>query len=212
MSSYPTGLALIWSKREPIAVGVVKSSGVPLTDLSSPVGINVASEGVYCVGRHRQLVIQDRAGVGAGQVEVAMVRQVDRRRLVGRGGVVDLDRVVGRHGVRHADGEVARESFLAIPAEVRQLDGRAVGPETSSAFQTTLSKPFSPPCRRVGAVVEGQLVLVAVEREPALGDPVGDPAGDGPEMRVLGQVGVQRVEAEDHVGRLPRAGPARGVP
>ena len=33
--------------RAPIAVGFVKSNGVPFTDLISPVGIIVASTGVY---------------------------------------------------------------------------------------------------------------------------------------------------------------------
>ena len=89
------GFALIWPMRAPIVVGVVKSSGVPLTGLSSPVGIIVSSPRRVLVGRQHQLVIEDRARGRAGQVEVAVVRQVDRRRLVGRGRVVDLDRLVG---------------------------------------------------------------------------------------------------------------------
>jgi hypothetical protein len=35
------------STRDPIAVGLVKSKGVPETAASSPVGINVESTGVY---------------------------------------------------------------------------------------------------------------------------------------------------------------------
>ena len=42
------GLALdLGRSAQPMVVGLVKSSGVPLTGLISPVGINVSSTGVY---------------------------------------------------------------------------------------------------------------------------------------------------------------------
>ena len=55
--------------------------------------------------------------------------------------------------------------------------------------------------QRVRAVIDGQLVFLAVERELAPGDPVGDAARGGPEMGMAGQVGRQIVKAKDDVGR-----------
>jgi len=43
----PPGFPFISAMRAPIAVGLVKSSGVPFTGRISPVGISVASTGVY---------------------------------------------------------------------------------------------------------------------------------------------------------------------
>ncbi len=55
----------------------------------------------------------------------------------------------------------------------------------------------------VGTVVDGQLVFLAVQRELALGDTVGDAAGGGAEVMIgLGLVAGHVVEAEDHVGGL----------
>ena len=57
--------------------------------------------------------------------------------------------------------------------------------------------------QRVGAAsVERELERLAVDREPALGDPVGMAADDGPEVRVVRLVVGQRREAQhDALGR-----------
>ena len=65
----------------------------------------------------RELVLQDVAGSGSGEIEVAVLREVDRRRLVGGGVVVD-DQLVGRRQrVGDAGVEVAGIAFVAVGAD-----------------------------------------------------------------------------------------------
>ena len=52
------------------------------------------------VGVERQLVVEHVARAGAGQVPVGVVGQVDDRRLVGRGRVLDLAVRCRRSGCR----------------------------------------------------------------------------------------------------------------
>ena len=82
------------SMRSPIGVGVVKSNGVPFDRLDLAGRDQRVVDRRVVVGGDHQLVVEDRAVALAGEVEVAVVGQVDRRRLVGRGDVVDLQLVV----------------------------------------------------------------------------------------------------------------------
>ena len=110
------------------------------------------------VGGDHQLVAEDVARAVAGQVEVAVVGQVDRRRLVGRRGVVDPQLVLVGQRVDDRDVEVARIAFLAVRAEVGQLQRRLRSVAgTISAFQTTLSNPLRPPCRWFGPLLAASL-------------------------------------------------------
>ena len=54
----------------------------------------------------------------------------------------------------------------------------------------------------VGPVVDGQGVLLPVEGEFSLGDPVGNPADRRPEVRVLAEVAFKAVETENDVSLL----------
>ena len=63
---------------------------------------------------------------------------------------------------------------------------------------------LTPPCKCVRAVVRGERVILAVDRELALGDAVGDAAGGAAEVAVGGRfVAGDVVEAEHDVGHLP---------
>ena len=52
------------------------------------------------------------------------------------------------------------------------------------------------------AVVDGERVGLAVEREASLGDAIGVAADERPEVSRLAGIAVERVEAEDDVGEL----------
>ncbi len=57
----------------------------------------------------------------------------------------------------------------------------------------------------VGAVVGGELVLPAAEGEFAIRNAVGAAPDDGPEVRVPGQIRLQRIESEDDAVHFPVA-------
>ena len=73
----------------------------------------------------RHLVAEDIAFTRAREVEIGMVGQVDDRVLVGCGGVVDLELVIVGPGVHHGAGQVAGIAFLAVLAQVRELEALA---------------------------------------------------------------------------------------
>jgi hypothetical protein len=49
-----------------------------------------------------------------------------------------------------------------------------------------------------------ELILDAVERESAIGDPIGEPPGHGPEMRRVIEVILDRIQSEHHALRAIR--------
>ena len=98
-------------------------------------------------GVERQLMVKDRAGAFAGEVEVGVIGQVEEVGLVGRGLVVDAELVGVGQGVGDVDGEVAGVALLAVRAGVGKVDADAIRPPISSAAQMCLSKPV---CLREG--------------------------------------------------------------
>ena len=77
--------------------------------------------GRVAIGIQLQHVIEHRAA--ARQVEVGMVREIDRRRLVRRGLVVDAQFVVVGQRVGHFDGERAWIALFSVRAGEAEFDG-----------------------------------------------------------------------------------------
>lgn len=150
------------------------------------------------VGGQDQFVVMDRAA--ARKVEVAVVGQVDGGRPVGRGAIMDSDFVplVERIGDGHL--EVARVSLFAVDARVEELHGRLIGIHGLPVHgPKPLVEADLAPVQVIGAVVDRQLVALAVNRELAQRNPVGHPAGDCPKERMPLEVTRQIVEPQDHV-------------
>src|SRR5699024_1744401 len=118
----------------------------------------------------------------AGQVGVGVTGQVDRRGGIGGRLVVDLERVVVGQRVGDGDGEGAGVALLAVRAGVAEGDagvGRVRGrPDelVEAAFATV---------ERVGVVVDGQVIGLAVQLEMAVGDPVAVATDDAAEVGAL---------------------------
>ena len=108
--------------RAPMAVGVLKSKGVPFTGTQLAGGDQAAVDRRGLVGVDHHLMAQDVAL--PGQVEVGVVRQVDHRFLVRRGGEVDLQAVVVGESVHGRDVQIAGIAFFAVLAQIVQLQGR----------------------------------------------------------------------------------------
>ena len=75
-------------------MGEIEGSAVDGAKLAG--GDEAFIDGVEAVGEDGDLVVEDRAGAGAGEVEVGMVGEVDDGVLVGGGGVIDAQLVFGR--------------------------------------------------------------------------------------------------------------------
>lgn len=151
-------------------------------------------------GGDRQLVVLDRAAALAGQVPVDVAGEVDDGGLVGGGLVVDAPVAAPGEGVRHLRPERARVAHLAVDAGVveHQAGVRAVGEGLDVPDPVVEAEGAA--VQGVLPVVDGELVLLAVQGETALGDAVAVPPDQGAEVRAAGDVVVEVVEAQRDVG------------
>jgi len=152
-----------------------------------------------------QLVAENVARSVAAEVEVAVLRQIDRRRLVAGRRIVDDQLVLVSQGVGHAHAEVAGIALFAVGA--RAGEGDAVGVLERFGRPHHLVEADVAAVQVVRPVVGRELVGLAVERELPLGDPVAVAADDRAEegRRRIADVAVQRVEAEHDVADLSAA-------
>ena len=91
------------------------------------------------------------------------------------------------------------------------LTAGPAGPEASSAFQTTLSNPFRPPCSEFGPLLTASLYSLPSSVNCPLAIRLATRPVVAPKCGMAGQVAREVVEAEDDVGRSSRSGPARGA-
>lgn len=152
------------------------------------------------VGGDRQFVAQDVARVLPGEVEVGVVREVDRRGLVRRGGVLDLQLVAVCQGVDDLDRQVAGITLFAVGAGVRQGHLKPRLLDRPPCLPDGLVESPDAAMQVVFPIVDGKRVGRAVEGEPALGDAVAVAADQCPEIRVSRQVVLQPVESQNDVG------------
>ncbi len=167
-------------------------------------------DGRVVVGVQPEDVVVDVPRPLAGEVPVAVVRQVEDRRLAVDGGaVLDPQVVLTREHVRHVDAQRSGVALLAVRARVVELQpDAAVVRRDDGRGPDLVVEPVDAAVERVRRVVDRQVVRHPVEGERALGDPVRVAADDRPEIRaagreraVLGDVVVEGREPEHDVGR-----------
>ncbi len=140
------------------------------------------------------------------EVEVGVVGEVDDGGPVGDGPVVDGEGPGGVQGVGGGDVERSGEAHVAVGAvQGEPEDGGGVG-TVPGGLPDLGVEAVRAPVEGVAPVVGGDVVRGPVEGEAAVGDAVGVPADDGPEVRVLVGVVVERGQRADD-----RAGAALGV-
>ena len=144
---------------------------------------------------------QDVSAAFTGQGEIAVLREVHRRRLVGRRRVVH-DQLVGR-GERVGDvgHEGAGVPFLAVGAQVAESDTDGVAVLERLGLPHDLVEPAQAAVQVVRSVVGRELVGLAVQGESPLGDAVGVPPDDRAEKGRRLEVAVEGIESERHVAR-----------
>ncbi len=151
------------------------------------------------IGPQPQLVVQNVAG--AVEIEVGVIRKVDQSRLVRRSFVIQLELIA--IGQRVGDGcrKVAGVSFFSILAQVGEFDAGflRVGRQ-HFRFPDFLSKTLVSTVNVVGAIVCRQRIVLPVQGESSLGDPVGDPSYDSGRCGKAVQVFLERISSKDNIG------------
>src|SRR5262249_27150771 len=103
-------------------------------------------------------------------------------------------------GVGDVDRKISREPFLTVWAQVRHLYRWAGRTGNIGGFPYHFVERFQAAVKRIRPVVRGEFVFLAVEREPRLGDTVGDAPRGRAEVRMTAKVPFEIVETEDDVG------------
>src|SRR5438067_10436387 len=109
------------------------------------------------IGVDRQLVPQDVAVPLAREVEVAVLRQVDWRRFVGRCVVADRQLARRREGAGHTRGHRAGVLFFAILARVGVGDADDAAAVDRRAAPQRLVEALDAAVQVIGTVVRGEL-------------------------------------------------------
>ena len=119
-----------------------------------------------------QLVVLDRAAALAGEVAVRVVGEVDDRGLVGGGLVVDAPVAVPVERVGDLRPQRAGVAHLAVDARVVQVQADVGARGEALDVPHLLVEALGAAVQAVHAVVDGELVRLAVQGELALGDAV----------------------------------------
>ena len=141
----------------------------------------------------------------AGEVEVTVVGEVDRRGAVGRGGVIDPQLVAVGERHHHGDGKIPGITFLAIRTEVAEgHSGFLAGQDLGRPHDLVETRDAA--VQMVRAVVDGQLVLLSVEPETAFGRAVGHASGRAAQIAgIAAEVLFQIIEPQHDVAKLAPA-------
>ena len=112
-------------------------------------------------------VAENVAGAFAGEIEIGVLRQVDRRRAIRRCFVVDGQGVRCRDTVGDGGRQRSWISFVTVGAGRGETTPAVPFRSKGSARHSFLSKPITPPCRWLGALlVASRYVLPSSVKRP----------------------------------------------
>ncbi len=151
------------------------------------------------MGVELQGVVQHGAAVVARKVEIGVVGEVDNGVSVGGGSEVELELAGVGPFIFGRGGEVAGVSFFAVLGVIGELHVAFGG---DFHVPDLVLEAFGAAMEGVGAVVDGEFIVFAVEHEVAavnaVGHTSGHLAGAGTVVIIVGHVGI----AEHHVVHL----------
>ena len=153
------------------------------------------------IRRKLNRLVQHRAAVVAGEIEIRVVRQIADRVLAALRPIVNGQSLF-RQGIGHPDRQISRVALLAVGAE--QGEGEIVvpgvlrGPDpVVEAYQSAM-EVVDP------IIVCGQGIGFSVQGELRPADPVGVPAHQGPQRFAVGEIRLQSIKAKKHIHGLAR--------
>ena len=139
------------------------------------------------IGCDHQFMVVDRRPARPVQVEERVVREVDDRTAVGRGLVCDDEAVVVGQLVGHRNLQVPGVSLIAVGREAGQYD---LLRRHLDDIPHNHVEALGTAVQAVGAVVQGQRILLPVERKAPCGDTVAVTADGGAEEPLSGLIDV----------------------
>ena len=141
----------------------------------------------------------------SGKIEIGVLRQVQDRVFVGCGSVIQPQAVIVGQRIKRGHRKVAGVAFFTILAQIFQLERRPVLSGSDAGFPNNLVEAFEAAMERVWSIIDGQLVLFAVERELAPGDAVAITANQSSEKRIVFDVVIEMIVAKHNVAHFSMA-------
>jgi integrase len=132
-----------------------------------------------------EFVPKNIAPAFSGQIEVSVLREVNRRGLVGRGFVVKNELILIGERIGYLDIHISRVSFLAIFAEVGEDQSHAVRILEGFSFPHDLVESVVPAVQGVRAIVGCERVMHSFQREPRTGNTIRIATYDGAKVWLL---------------------------
>lgn len=136
------------------------------------------------------------------QVEIAMMREVYRRRCGRRCIVADGKRVVIRQHVRHANSECARKAAVSVRAVVRQRRADHFQPVEGRDLPVLGVEAVHATVQMMRRFVRFQCDVTTVQRQTPVCNPIRVASDDGADVPCVDQVRVKRVEAKYDIAEL----------
>src|SRR6267378_4065706 len=157
------------------------------------------------VGVDGQLVSENIPPRAAGQVPVAVLREIDWSRLVGRRLIVDDQAVVFGERIGDVGAQRSRKTLLHVRACIIERDTRAFLVLEWAGAPDDLVKSAQSAVKAVRSIVYGESIGRSVERKASASDSVTVSAYDRAEVRTIVEISRQVVVPEDNVVEPSRA-------
>ena len=165
-----------------------------------PRGDAVRVGGGVVAGKQGDLLLQNRAGTLPAQIKIGVIGQITGGVLVALGLIAQGQGVIIQR-ISHLHPQMAGVALLHVGA-VKGQHGAGLGQLLHPPH--LVGKALDATVEVVGAVVDGQCVILPVEGKPTFGDAVGVPPHHSAQISVLGVVFFQCLVAQRHIHGIPR--------
>jgi hypothetical protein len=165
-------------------------------------GLGILVIGKIRIGLNLHTMVADTAGFLSGKIKVGMYGRVDDRGGVGGSGKLVAKSVFRGEGDFDGEFQLAGISHFPVGTGVFKNQYLSVFTLTNVSLEELAGESFRSAVKMSFSVVQRQCVLLAVEAEGSICDPVGVTADDGPEVRIVFlHVIIDGIEPKGHIIR-----------
>lgn len=150
------------------------------------------------LGENLDRLVQNRAAVMAGEIEIAVVCQAAGSVRIRNSVIADEQRMAADR-IGNLDVKIARVSFLPVTACKSQCNGIA---STANRGPDPVGKACAATVKMVCAIICGKEVLFSVEGKPCAGDTVCKAAYCGAEVSVVDHILTKGIVTQNNVNRI----------